>query len=530
MAHLYLKEVLLLLTAWIVYGKVKNWLAERRLKKWGEENGCADPPEVPNKLPGGIERLWFLVTGMKGLDFLEDIIRFRYREMGCYTYKVNSLLGTMISTADPENIQAILATKFTDWDLGPMRKDMFSELLGNGIFTAEREEWVHYRHQLKPQFTRDQVSDLDSADRHLGLLFKSLPEEDEKGWVEPTDLLPFLYRFTLDVSTEFLFGQSVNSQSATLHSQDSGNTCTSEMQTNIEFASAMNYTQEFISWKMRLSKFAIFMNAKKFKAACKTVKDFADRFVEIALDPNFKAPVHKEGEKGKYVLLHELTKEIRDPVELRDQVLQILLAGRDTTSAALGWSIALLARHPETFAHLRAKVIEHFGTEANPTAELTFSSLKACKELTHVLYETLRLYPLIPLNGRTAMKDTILPTGGGEDRKHPIVIPKGMQVGYPSYVLHRRKDLWGEDAEVFRPSRWEGRKLGWEFIGFSAGPRVCLGQQYALNEASFVLVKLLQRYDRIEAEDMASPIKKALTIILAPGGDSVKVRMHRARD
>lgn len=67
MAHLYLKEVLLLLTAWIVYGKVKNWLAERRLKKWGEENGCADPPEVPNKLPGGIERLWFLVTGMKGM-------------------------------------------------------------------------------------------------------------------------------------------------------------------------------------------------------------------------------------------------------------------------------------------------------------------------------------------------------------------------------------------------------------------------------------------------------------------------------
>jgi cytochrome P450 len=483
-----------------------------------------------------------------GLDFLEDIIRFRYREMGCHTYRVNSLMGSMISTADPENIQAILATKFVDWDLGPTRKEMFYEVLGNGIFTAEREEWGHYRSQLKPQFTRDQVSDLEGADRHLELLFKALPAEDEKGWVEATDLLPFLYRFTLDVSTEFLFGQSVNSQSATLHSQDSGNTRDADLQANIDFADAMTYTQEFISWRMRLSRFAILMSDKKFKQACKTVKDFADKFVHIALDPDFKTPVYREGEKGKYVLLHELTKEVRDPIELRDQVLHILLAGRDTTSALLGWSLALLSRHPETFSHLRRTVIEHFGTEANPTAELTFSSLKACKELTHVLYETLRLYPLVPLNGRTAMKDTILPTGGGPSRKMPIVVKKGMQVGYPSYVLHRRQDIWGSDADNFRPGRWEGRKLGWEFIGFSAGPRVCLGreyfplflgkiganmaktEQYALNEASFVLVKFLQRYDRIEAEDMVSPIKKALTVILAPGEGGVKVKMHRASD
>lgn len=353
---------------------------------------------------------------------------------------------------------------------------MFFEVLGNGIFTAEHQEWGHYRAQLKPQFTRDQVSDLDSVERHLNLLFKALPEENEKGWVEATDLLPFLYRFTLDVSTEFLFGQSVNSQSATLHSEDSGNTPSSAVQTNMDFAEAMNYTQEFVSWKMRLGKFMFFVSDKKFKIACRTVKDFADKFVASALDPSFKAPVKADGEKGKYVLLHELTKEVRDPIELRDQVLQILLAGRDTTSAALGWCLALLARHPETFAQLRAAVISHFGTESNPTAELTFSSLKACKELTWVLYETLRLYPLVPMNGRTAVRDTILPTGGGPSRKQPVVVKKGMQIGYPSYVMHRRKDIWGEDAESFVPRRWEGRKLGWEFVGFSAGPRICLGR------------------------------------------------------
>jgi hypothetical protein len=66
MAYLYIKEALLVFVAWIVFGKIRNWLDERRLRKWGEENGCADPPTVPNKWPYGVERIWIIVTGMKG--------------------------------------------------------------------------------------------------------------------------------------------------------------------------------------------------------------------------------------------------------------------------------------------------------------------------------------------------------------------------------------------------------------------------------------------------------------------------------
>lgn len=129
----------------------------------------------------------------------------------------------MITTSDPENIQAILATKFHDFDLGPYRKEMFFEMLGNGIFTAEGKEWAHYRHMIKPQFTRVQIEDLESAERHLDVLFKSLPDVDGRGWIEEVDLMPFLFRFTMDVSTEFLFGESVNTQSKILHSMDSSN-------------------------------------------------------------------------------------------------------------------------------------------------------------------------------------------------------------------------------------------------------------------------------------------------------------------
>jgi cytochrome P450 len=477
------------------------------------------------------------------MDFLEDVIRKRYAAMGSHTYRIFGLFNSsIVSTAEPENIQAILAAKFHDFDLGPTRRDNFHDLLGNGIFTAEGEAWSHFRHQLRPQFSRDQVSDLEAADHHLQILFKALPEEDALGWIEGSDIQPLIYRFTMDVSTEFLFGESVNSQSTALYSQDSGNT--KDLQEELDFVEAIGYAQEFITWRIRLRALHYLASSKKFKKACKTVKEFADRFVRIALDPDYKQPQVLPGEKPKHILLNELVAETRDPIELRDQVLQILLAGRDTTSALLSWTILLLSRHPAEFQHLREAIISQFGTEKAPTNELTFESLKACKELKNVLFETMRLYPLIPINARQALKDTFLPTGGGPDRKQPIAVRKGEQVGYSAYVMHRRKDIWGQDADDFRPARWEGRKLGWEFIAFSGGPRVCIGrkyfpknwgkddanwrtEQYALNEASFVMVKILQRYDNIEALDMTGPLKKAITLTLSPG-DGVNVRMHRA--
>jgi cytochrome P450 len=399
--------------------------------------------------------------------------------MGCNTFRTFGLFNTtVVSTAEPENIQEILATKFHDFDLGPARRDNFHEMLGNGIFTAEGEAWAHYRSQLKPQFTRHQVSDLEAADRHLQFLFRALPQEDAGGWIQSVDIMPLIYRFTLDVSTEFLFGESVNSQSATLHSQDSGNT--KELQEEMDFTEAMNFAQDYIAWRWRLHGLYWLANSQRFKHACKVVKDFGDRFVRIALDRNHKRGSAKVGEKERFVMLDHMVEETKDPVELRDQVLHLLIAGRDTTSALLSWVILLLARHPEQFRKLREAVLEHFGTESEPTQELTFTSLKACKEIMHVLYEAMRLYPLIPLNGRKALKDTFLPTGGGPDGKQPIAIMKGEEVGYSIYVMHRRADIWGADAKEFHPERWEGRKLGWDFIPFSGGPRVCLGREYAL--------------------------------------------------
>ena len=67
----------------------------------------------------------------------------------------------------------------------------------------------------------------------------------------------------------------------------------------------------------------------------------------------------------------------------------------------------------------------------------------------------LRLFPPLPTNSRAAARDTVLPAGGGPDNKLPMFVPKGTTVRFSTYATHRRKDLFGEDAETFRPERWE---------------------------------------------------------------------------
>jgi cytochrome P450 len=73
----------------------------------------------------------------------------------------------------------------------------------------------------------------------------------------------------------------------------------------------------------------------------------------------------------------------------------------------------------------------------------------------------LRVYPIVPSNTRTAVVDTVLPRGGGEDGKSPIFIPAGKNVQWSLYTMHRRPDIYGEDAEEFKPERWATLKPGW---------------------------------------------------------------------
>lgn len=159
----------------------------------------------------------------------------------------------------------------------------------------------------------------------------------------------------------------------------------------------------------------------------------------------------------------------------------------------MSWTWYRLLHNPLVFAKLRSEIISTFGCSPDgPSVTMTFASLKAGTYLQHVLSETLRLHSVVPFNSRRALRDTTLPMGGGPDGKSRIFIPKGTEVNFSTHVLHRCKDLWGEeDADDFVPGRW-GKKRGaasaaWHFVPFNGGPRICIGQQLALTEAGYVL-------------------------------------------
>lgn len=139
----------------------------------------------------------------------------------------------------------------------------------------------------------------------------------------------------------------------------------------------------------------------------------------------------------------------------------------------------------------------------------------------------LRLHPVIPRNGREALKDTILPVGGGEDGMSPVFVPKGTQVTFNLYAMHRRTDIYGPDAEVFRPERWEDDKLrpGWAYLPFNGGPRICIGQQYALSEAAYVVVRMAQEFETVDSAD-PGPWEEALGLSLT-SQNGTKVRLQR---
>jgi cytochrome P450 len=80
--------------------------------------------------------------------------------------------------------------------------------------------------------------------------------------------------------------------------------------------------------------------------------------------------------------------------------------------------------------------------------------------------------------------------------------------------MHRRKDLYGEDANEYRPERWETLRPGWEYLPFNGGPRICLGQQYALTEAGYVTSRLCQEFKKVESRDPVGKWQEAITLTL----------------
>ncbi|MCJ1243115.1 hypothetical protein MMC30_000312 [Trapelia coarctata] len=430
-----------------------------------------------------------------------DLFLFHFRDVG-WTLEQEFLGTRAFGTIDPENLEAMLSTRSNgllaisppqsrkfetliqalDFGFG-LRRSVFFPLLGDGIFTQDGAAWERSRKLLRPQFARQQYRDLRIFREYVDNLIACIPRNGKL-----IDLQPLFFQLTLDTTTAFLFGESVHSLKAE-HSSHGA-----------KFADDFDIAQNIVVQRFRLLDLYWFIGGRKFRDACSSVHSFVDEIIQR----RYKYPEMNQRQEERYVFFDAVAQDAKNKKELRDQLLNVLLAGRDTTACLLSWTFILLLRHPEVLDKLRKEI----HSVAGNNTDLQREDLKRMPYLANVLKETLRLFPSVPVNTRTAHQTTILPTGGGPNRSSPVLVRRGENVAYCVYALHRRTDLYGEDAEDFRPERWDEKDLplyrdkttaAWGYLPFNGGPRVCLGQDFGLTEASYTVVRILQAFPALKA-------------------------------
>lgn len=454
--------------------RAREYHSRRKLIR---QQGCQPPPALLQKDPlFGLDVVYQLLRSIK--DRRRNMSMKEQVDTYGYTFQSKPYGTNKIFTIEPRNLQYIFSTKFESFGVAPVRLFAFRPLTGKGVMNTDGAFWEHSRALIRPTFARSQIANLSSLEEHVSKLIDLIPRDGST-----VDLKPLFAHLVLDTSTEFLLGESVKSLRA---------------EPNIaakDFLAAYNYGQSGISKRMQLPKWNFLTRDKRFWASCKISQDFVDGYVAKAFAQTGSASNEKT---GRYILAHELARETDDRIDIRNQLLNIFLPAHDASAASLTNLFFNLARHPHVWAKLRQEAL----TLAPATEELTFERLKSLKYLQQVISENHRLNPTIGTVTRVALHDAILPTGGGASGSAPVFVQKGDAVTTSFYALHRRKDIFGDDADKFRPERWEGlRPPHWAYLPFGGGPRMCPGQQLALTEIAYTVVRMLREFQALENRD-----------------------------
>ncbi|ORZ16397.1 cytochrome P450 [Absidia repens] len=374
-----------------------------------------------------------------------------------------------IMTIDPRNVDYILKDNFENYVKGAMLNDAAGDLLGHGIFNANGEAWKYQRKtaasifntkKISDQFTTVFLTQLQHMNYHI---FDTAADNGQ-----PLDFHDTMLRFTLNYFMEIGFGVELNALSSgnNLPFIRSFDIC----QANVfqRFANpAFQWTETLSAWFM------------PWKTTIAQHLDIIDDFAYGVIEDRQRGLNHGEERNDLLSKFMETTNEHGQKLskeELRDVVLNFVIAGRDTTAQTISWMVYSLLTNPLVQSKLMAEIKAHITDELyeNPVT---------------IFYETLRLYPGVPANQKYALNDDIWPDG--------TVIKKNDYVLWSAYGQGRSRKIWGSDAKDFKPERWftaEGdlrRESPGKWPAFNAGRKAKL----ATLEALVAVVTLLRKYE-----------------------------------
>ncbi|KAK4559931.1 hypothetical protein RGQ29_008930 [Quercus rubra] len=368
------------------------------------------------------------------------------------------------SGQSPNNNEPTPTHATTGW----FHYNILTDLLGDGIFTVDGEKWRHQRKESSYEFSTKILKNFSSV------VFKTNAD--------------LFMKSTLDSVFKIVLGVELDSMCGTY---EEGIRFSNAFD---EASSITSYRYVDIFWKIK--RFLNIGSEAVLRNNMKVIDEFVYKVITSKIEQVNNPLVDLPMKKGD-ILSSFLELRKTDPKYLKDIILSFMIAGEDTTASTLSWFIYLLCKHPHIQEKIALEVRESTNLKDNSSIDelansITEEALDRMQYLHAALTETLRLYPVVPVDGKVCFSDDTWPDG--------YCVRKGDAVAYHPYAMGRMKFLWGDDAEEFRPERWLDenclfqQESPFKFTAFQAGQRICLGKEFAFRQMKIFSAVLLGSY------------------------------------
>jgi cytochrome P450 len=411
-------------------------------------------------------------------------------------FRMKSVFGGTVMVHDPEGVRRVLLDNVANYPKDDLSNRIFTAMFGEGLLSAEPAKWRRHRKIMAPAFDPRSVAGyaaaMAAASQAFSARWLDLPDQAD------TDMAEEMKALTLRIICDTMF-----SSDATELVSLAG-TALGFVRDALNFG-LLDLLPVIGPMRLKAKQAALHNDFSGMDGAI--YRMIAERERNLANAPNdllTRLVAAKDPEDGEGL----------SPQEIRDEVITIFEAGHETTAVAMTFTWYLLSQHPEAEARLHAELDTVLG--GRPPAYEDLPNLPYTRQ---VIEETMRLYPPAPaVTGRRAV---------AADEICGVKVAPGERVMISTWVLHRHRALWDEperfDPDRFSPERSEGRPR-FAYMPFGGGPRICIGAQLAMTEATLILATLAQGFQpRLKTPQ---DVKLSARITLAPEG-GLKMRLER---
>jgi len=442
---------------------------------------------------------------------------------------------------DPATVAPLLSKNYKDAPKNPRIYDLIRPWLGQGLITSDGAIWAKHRRLITPAFHFNVLKQynqvFNDCSKVLVNKWMNLCRKSDQGSGDDLKSAGTENRNEQKDSDKEVTNRNENegimvevSNPLALMTFDSLMKCALSMETHCQtldppFVDAVRELEKIAvqriesPWRLLLFQDWIFYMTemgKRFTKVLNEINSFAD---EVISKRREERKDHHSDDSIRSDFLDILLKakegsQVLSNKEIRDEVNTFMFAGHDTTASSMSWAMYNLAKYPDVQEKCRQEV----NRVLQDSEDITWEMLPELKYLTMVLKENLRLYPPVIVAARELKSNVDIPS---PDDGKTVTIPKGTRSTAFIFMVHRNPYIW-KDPNTFDPERFSPENRAnipaYAFIPFSAGPRNCIGQAFAMNEMKVTMAYVIRNFRLSLSGDVPVPKMKPNIILQSENG------------